>query len=666
MATIDDESGAALTGEDGSSTLDLESPTVNVNGLTAAVSVAAPAGTASASVAGAVALVTVAAPDGIAGSSAPGSTAGAVANVSVVAHMGAAGSSGQYYTENLCPNPSFEYDLTGYSALTGTTISQETKQAFSGRASMKVVTDGSVPGEGFVGPQVPVPAAGGTGSMSFYILGSTGTFTVSAISGTTATVIAQTQVTLAGGNYLRVILSDMTLTGGQDWYLVVQTTTAQALTFWIDAVQYEMNTSPHAYIDGSYLNCHWEGTPWESASYQPYQFVTSANGGMFLEGRASPVSVGEIFTTSAEGTMKLSGTESGTVVVSPFGALSDFGIWTAADMDPAVSYASWSNALASTGQTSWNRNYMLAYPPVTTLGSGGTVLWKRAAYAAVGFDFKAMPSNNQQSLADVQFERMPLVPGSSPSPTGWVSPRNVSATIKPTRLNFCPNPSIEVSTAGWTATGAATLSQDSSTAEQGTYSLKVTVHQANDGCYIMIPDLVVGDTYIVSAQVQGGPGLEDVTLSCSGAQASSSQLGVPYGGNAILGIGYGQGPYGGIQASGADMPTGQWFNPNAVFTAQASTVCLSFQIIAGSDVSYPTEFWVDAVLVELGDTLGTYFDGGWGTDYSWESGGTAGLTRSYYYDRAEVAAGAVATALAGHTPLGIVAAAPAYSLPYTQ
>ena len=46
------------------------------------------------------------------------------------------------------------------------------------------------------------------------------------------------------------------------------------------------------------------------------------------------------------------------------------------------------------------------------------------------------------------------------------------------------------------------------------------------------------------------------------------------------------------------MPTGQWFNPSVVFTAQESTVTLSFRALAGSDVSYPTEFWVDAVLVE--------------------------------------------------------------------
>jgi hypothetical protein len=571
------------------------------------------------------------------------------------------------YTDNLCTNPSFEVDLTGWTALTGTDLSQDTTQGYSGRSSMMVVTDGSRSGEGFTGPSVAVPSTG-TGSMSFYLMGQTGTITVSAVSGATATVIASTQVTMTGGDYQRIVLAGLSLTASQQMYILVQTNTPQALTFWVDAVQYEMNATPHPYIDGSFPQCQWTGTPNESASFQAFQFMTSANGGMFLEGRATPVTLGAVFPTSASGGMLLSGLVTGTVVVNPTGALSGFGIWTSADMDPETAYIEWSNAGQATGSASWQRVYGLYYPPQQLLASDGSVRQKRAAYAALGVTFKAMANNGQQSLADVQVERQPIVPGTSPVPTSWVPPRNVSAIIKPTRLNFVPNPSIEVSTSGWTAIGTATLSKDGTKAVTGTgsSSLKVTVNAASDGAYITIPNLIVGDTYIVSAFVQGGPGLEDVTMACSGNSVSSSQLGVPYGGNFILGIGYGQGPYGGIQASSADMPTGQWFQPSTVFTAQQSTVVLSFQALAGSDVAYPTSFWVDALLLEEGETLGSYFDGSFGTDYSWEGGGTSGLTRSYYYERQEVASGAVTSALNEHTPLGILAATPVYSQPYTQ
>lgn len=572
------------------------------------------------------------------------------------------------FIENLCPNPSLETDLSGYTALAGTTLAQDTTQGFSGRTSMRVDTDGSVSGEGFTGPQVTIPGGSGTaGSISFYLMGETGTLTVSAVSGVTATIIAQTSVTLSGGDYHRVVLSGLTLTAGQQWYFLVQTATPQSLTFWVDAVQYEMKTTPSAYIDGSFPHCTWEGTPQESASFQQFQFPTSGSGGMFLEGRASPVTEGEHFTITAKGSMLLSGTESGTTVVNPSGALTDFGIWTSADMDPAVSYIEWSNAGASSGSAAWNRVYALAYPPQLTAGSGAAVLWKRAAYAAIGFDFKSVPNNQQQALADVQFERLPVTPGANPVPTAYDPPRQVETIIKPVRLNYCPNPSIEVSTAGWTAIGSAVLTKDNSiTAAQGSFSLKVAVHAASDGAYIVISNLILGDTYTVSAAVQGGPGLEDIIMAIAGQSTSSAQQGVPYGGNAILGIGYGQGPYGGIQATGSDMPTGQWFAPSFTFTATASNLVLSFQSLVGSDVSYPTSFWVDAVLLEEGETVGTYFDGGSGVDYAWETGGTAGLTRSYYYQRFEVAAGAVTSALAEHVPLGIKSAAPVYEMPYTQ
>ena len=296
------------------------------------------------------------------------------------------------------------------------------------------------------------------------------------------------------------------------------------------------------------------------------------------------------------------------------------------------------------------------YPPQQAIASGGQVLWNRAAYMAVGFTYKAVPAGIQQSLADVQVEKMPVVPGATRLRRVPAAPGHLPL-VKPSRLNYCPNPSIEVSTAGWTVIGTASLSQDNSiAAAQGTYSLKVAVHAANDGCYIVLPDLIAGDTYIASAQVQGGPGLEDVMMAVSGASTSSAQVGIPYGGNAILDIGYGQGPYGGVEAGTADMPTGQWFNPSVVFTAAESTVTLSFRALAGSDVSYPTEFWVDAVLVEAGEILQPYFDGSWGTDYSWETGGTSGLTRSYWYDRQEVSTGAVNDVLTQHTPLGITSA----------
>lgn len=571
----------------------------------------------------------------------------------------------QPYTTNLCTNPSFEIDLTGYTALAGTALSQLDSALF-GQFSMQVVTDGSVPGEGFIGPEVLVPYVT-TGSISLYIFGETGDLTVSAVAAPNGTVLASTNITLAGGNYQQVVLNGLPLLEGQEMYVLVQTTTAQALTFLVDGVQYEPESPAHPYIDGNQPWCTWAGTPGLSSSSQQYQNMTGAFGGMFLDGSCAMVIEGEVFQTGgAVGTMTLTGVDTADTVVNPVAALTDFAIFTPADPDPAQTYASWNNAGTSTGQTVYNRNYALVYPPQDYPVSGGGYLWHKAAYMAVGYDFKAVPATFQQNLTNAMVETMPVAPGTTPVPTTYRTPRTIRTTIKPTRLNFCPNPSFETSTAGWYGIGSATLAQDSSRAVAGTYSMKVTVHASGDGCAIAIPDLILGDTYIVSASVQGGPGLLDVSMSCSGSSSSSADQGIPYGGDALLGIGYGGGPYGGIESGTTDMPTGQWFLPNCVFTAQQSTVLLSFQSLPGSDISYPTEFWIDAVLLEVGETLGEYFDGGFGTDYSWETGGTANLTRSYYYERVQVAAGAVGNVLAQHTPLGISADAPLFSTPYTQ
>ena len=315
-----------------------------------------------------------------------------------------------YWTENLCPNSSFEIDLSGWTALSGTVIEQDTSLGFAGHAAMVVETDGTLGGQGVTGPVVTVPFTG-PGSISLYILGGADSLmTVSAVSGADATIVSSVNVSLAGGDFQRVELAGLSLTASDQLYVVVQTTVAQVMNFWVDAVQYEMNASPHAYIDGSFPTCQWEGFAFESASFQPFEFGTSASGVMFLDGGATPVTQGEAFITSADGSMLLSGADASILTVSPVGALTSFGMWTDNDMDPAVSYATWSNAGISTGRGAWTRAYGMFAAPQQYIASGGEVLWNTAAYAAVGFYFDSVINTDQQSLADVQAELMPVQP----------------------------------------------------------------------------------------------------------------------------------------------------------------------------------------------------------------------------------------------------------------
>jgi hypothetical protein len=253
-------------------------------------------------------------------------------------------------------------------------------------------------------------------------------------------------------------------------------------------------------------------------------------------------------------------------------------------------------------------------------------------------------------------------------PGNYHNPRQILTTIKPTRLNFAPNPSFAISAADvYGITSTVTFAQTTAVSAESVAntmdnaSLAVTVNANSDGVAMSIPDLIVGDTYIVSCWTQGGEGLYDVTVNCSGGSASSAETGSGYGTG-----GYGSGYYGGIDPT-AVMTSGQWYNPTFTFVAQDSTVQLYWVAVADTGVvTYPTTFWVDAITIESGEVTEGYFDGGFGTDYYWETGGTAGLTRSYYYQRYESSVGSVSTVLSQHTPQGIVANTPVFNSPYTQ
>ena len=76
----------------------------------------------------------------------------------------------------------------------------------------------------------------------------------------------------------------------------------------------------------------------------------------------------------------------------------------------------------------------------------------------------------------------------------------------------------------------------------------------------------------------------------------------------------------------------------------------------------PSIYWVDGILVEEGESVRPYFDGSMGADYLWESGGTANLSRSYYYENYLERSYLIRTLLEENTPLGITSAVPQYAV----
>lgn len=562
-------------------------------------------------------------------------------------------------------------NLTGYSQLLDATISLDTTNILYGNQSCVVECPGNKAGEGCVTAGGIIPSHS-TCSASCYITGS-GSVTVYAVTNPGGVIVISTPVACTG-QWKRITLEGIECTPGQTLLLMVTTTSASRCQFWLSGIQIEDTSPCHPYCDGDQFGCEWTEGFWGGVSVCHYQNPVASSSNITSASNLVPILItGEKFFVSSDSENKNYNSLVFTGAGGPAACGTDFSVSQLTDPDPAQTYVSWNNAgsVAGTGG-SYTRIWSVFYPPQEYLVSNGDVLYNQAAYAAVGWWFASVPNSGTVNLARVQAEILPVTTGySQPSPSAFDPPRAIHSIIKPDRLNFCTNPSIEVSTSGWLATGAATISQDGTVSvgeiieyddsiiTAGTHSLKVTVNQNSDGAQINVPDLITGYTYIASLYVQADQGIENILITVADGESSVlASGGTGYGAGA-----YNEGPYGGIDPS-SDLSESTWFRINCIFTADSDSEILSVSADAGADISYPSHIWVDAVLVEAGEDLSFYFDGSFGPDYSWETSGTPGLARSYYYDQQAVKQQAVLNVLAQHTPLGIIADTPQYSVPY--
>lgn len=595
-----------------------------------------------------------------------------------------------YYTTNLCPNPSFGTSLAGWAATdVNTSLAQTNLVALAGSQSMAVTTDGSMPGQGTIGPLAPVPVYTGPviGSMTCSVWGQTGTLYISAVANPGGTVMATSTVTLNGSGWQTVVLNGLHFPQsslGGTVYLQVITAFAQDITFYLANVMYEPESPAHAFCDGDQPGCTWSGTAELSTSYQQFQYSFSGTLGLFLSGNANFIALGETFPMPAAGVLQFTiRPDAGTVlsVASPLAAMTDFGIWETTDPDPAMTYGWWTNAGTVSGENSYARIYGMVVPPTDYPVSGGQLAWRRAAYGAVGFSWAAVPNGNSQVLTDVQLEYAKTSVGSATTPSTYQRPRQLQVIIKPNRLNYITNPAMQVSTAGWSGMeGNETLAVDTAQfpGNIASYnnlpysigqSLRVTLTAGtSQGVQISVPYLIPGETYMCSFYALPGSQMTDIVGSCgTGAGDIASLIDAADGYGAQP---YGSGPYGGVNASSVALSQA-WVQCSFPFIAEAAglgtdtcELTISAELMAGAN--YPTFFWITGVVVEPGDILNPYFDGNSGPDAMWETGGTAGLARSYYYQQLQYGQSVVAATLASNTPLGISYASPLYGVPPTQ
>lgn len=574
------------------------------------------------------------------------------------------------YTNNYCRNPACQLGLTGFSSLLDAAVVTDSTNVLYGSQSALVTCPGNISGEGCILPGGIIPG-NSVCSASCYVTG-TGSLTISAAVNPGGVIVNSAPV-ICTGQWQRIVFEGISCTPGQTLYLIVSTTTAQSCAFWISGIQCEDSSPAHPYCDGDQFGCEWTEGFWGGISTCFYENpVVAASNIQASSDTVGILEAGEAFYITPAASDLGNNTYSDLVIIgnaAPAGAVKDFAVSQLTDPDPAQSYVSWNTAgTPSSTDSSYTRSWASFYPPGDYLVSSGN-LWNRAAYMAAGWYFASLPEDGTASLARVQVEVLPLGTGySQPAPSSFDSPRSIHSIVVPDRLNYCVNPSIEVDTSSWSAIGTASLVQDGTVSvgdiieyddnilTAGTHSLKVTVNSNGDGAQISVSDLITQRTYIASAYVQAGPGFDDIIMSIANGSASVLSAG---------GTGYGagdydSGPYGGIDPS-ADLATGTWFRIYCIFTAASDTEVLQITSSAASDISYPSYIWVDAVLIEPGEVLSFYFDGSFGTNYSWES--TAGKSRSYYYDEQAVKGQAFLNVLAGHVPLGISYDAPQFSVP---
>jgi uncharacterized protein YraI len=378
------------------------------------------------------------------------------------------------------------------------------------------------------------------------------------------------------------------------------------------------------------------------ASIMPYEFFTVLRGGIDVEGSIAIVVPGGRFSVALHGSIAVSGSIV-TAVTDPIAAFDDFALFELTDPDPAQTYVSWNDAGQPSGETDYTEAYALFSPPLDYPNSTGANTWNRAQYMAAGFEFDSVPAGAAQNIIRVSVESLPLVGFTDvdPVPRAYDPPRALHTIVHPSRLNFCPNPSFEVDLTGWDVVASGTLSQVATGLNiipaVTNHSMKLIASVKGDGAKVTVPHLIVGDTYTASCYVQPGAGVTAV-LSCLDGTAT------------VLGSG----------ALADEWTVGGWTRIWFTFLANASTVTLA--LTSGVGTSY-----VDCVLIEVGALIGVYFDGSYASaDYGWETGGTAGLTRSYYYENLAVSQQTVHDILTRHTPLGVIALDPQYFTPYTQ
>ncbi|MFI6495906.1 hypothetical protein [Nonomuraea typhae] len=360
----------------------------------------------------------------------------------------------------------------------------------------------------------------------------------------------------------------------------------------------------------------------------------SASGSSSLSGTAQ---IGIGLQLVASGSSSLSGTAALDDAV-PKGAFADFAIYSVAatDSDPLMLGRGASNAGTSSGANGqpWTRIHAEFMAPSDQPSSSGYA-WRRAAYAAVGFRFNAVPAGNYQELSCVQLEASTT--DSSTGPRTYSTARTVRPLVHADRVNYAI-PEI------WTFFGSTGIS----VTESGTSpiphdakpirELKILSSGASGffGANMVIP--VPGTWCVLSIYLKGSPEVSQVEVKVLGNDFST------------------------VGSSGqVFLPAGQWTRVAVPFIASDQDHMLAINIPFVT--SYPATIYASGYQVERGTAPTEYlgFVAG-STDYYYRYNGSDPNLGVYYYRDLAERIPLVVDAVEEHLPLSMRASDPAFGL----
>lgn len=170
---------------------------------------------------------------------------------------------------NLLPNPSFEVDLTNWSAVSSATLARDLVSFIVGAASLRCATTSI--GQGASSSTITATASTSyTGSV--YVKG-TGSVAVSLLVEPEATVFASQTVTLTS-SWQRVAVTGSTTADATGIFLRLEQLTTGSQTFWADAAMIEQSASVEDYFDGAY-DLTVGRRNYSAAGYLPGTWTTS-------------------------------------------------------------------------------------------------------------------------------------------------------------------------------------------------------------------------------------------------------------------------------------------------------------------------------------------------------------------------------------------------------